>query len=87
MPRRDGMGPEGLGPLTGRAAGYCAGSSTPGCQNPVLGRRRLLRWPFFGRGSGEAGVLPQGSGRGLRRVPRTLGLGIGRRGRGRRGRR
>ena len=25
MPRGDGTGPRGLGPMTGRAAGYCAG--------------------------------------------------------------
>ncbi|MGI6097596.1 MAG: DUF5320 domain-containing protein, partial [Dethiobacteria bacterium] len=25
MPRGDGSGPAGMGPMTGRAAGYCAG--------------------------------------------------------------
>jgi hypothetical protein len=30
MPRGDGTGPGGLGPMTGRAAGYCAGYSVPG---------------------------------------------------------
>ncbi|NLG67487.1 MAG: DUF5320 domain-containing protein, partial [Actinobacteria bacterium] len=25
MPRGDGTGPEGMGPMTGRGAGYCAG--------------------------------------------------------------
>ncbi len=30
MPRGDGTGPDGLGPKTGRAQGYCAGYSSPG---------------------------------------------------------
>jgi hypothetical protein len=30
MPGGDGTGPAGLGPMTGRAAGYCAGSAAPG---------------------------------------------------------
>ena len=28
MPGRDGTGPMGMGPLTGRGAGFCAGSAT-----------------------------------------------------------
>ncbi len=34
MPRGDGTGPSGMGPMTGRAAGYCAGYATPGFGNP-----------------------------------------------------
>ncbi|NLE41695.1 MAG: DUF5320 domain-containing protein [Lentisphaerae bacterium] len=30
MPRGDGTGPRGLGPRTGRAAGFCAGNTVPG---------------------------------------------------------
>ena len=30
MPGGDGTGPAGMGPMTGRAAGYCAGSAAPG---------------------------------------------------------
>ena len=30
MPRGDGTGPQGQGPLTGRGAGYCAGYAVPG---------------------------------------------------------
>jgi len=37
MPRGDGTGPAGLGPMTGRAAGYCAGYPVPGYMNPVPG--------------------------------------------------
>jgi len=43
MPRGDGTGPLGLGPMTGRGAGYCAGYSVPGCMNPGI---------RFGRGLG-----------------------------------
>jgi len=37
MPRADGTGPMGMGAMTGRAAGYCAGSRVPGYANPVPG--------------------------------------------------
>ena len=33
MPRGNRTGPEGMGPMTGRAAGYCAGYSVPGYAN------------------------------------------------------
>jgi len=38
MPRGDRMGPMGFGPMTGRAAGFCAGYGVPGYMNPVPGR-------------------------------------------------
>lgn len=38
MPRGDGMGPAGMGPMTGRAAGYCTGYSMPGFMNSYGGR-------------------------------------------------
>jgi len=37
MPRGDGTGPAGMGPMTGRAAGYCAGYGMPGYMNPTPG--------------------------------------------------
>jgi hypothetical protein len=37
MPRGDGTGPAGMGPMTGRAAGFYAGYSVPGYMNPVGG--------------------------------------------------
>lgn len=46
MPFGDGTGPMGLGPMTGRRMGYCAGFSTPGFMNPYFGRG------FWGRGFG-----------------------------------
>ena len=48
MPGGDGTGPIGMGPMTGRAAGYCAGHSVPGYANPAPGRG-------FGRGFGGRG--------------------------------
>jgi hypothetical protein len=42
MPRGDGTGPRGTGPMSGRAAGYCAGYGRPGFANPGFGRGRGL---------------------------------------------
>ena len=55
MPRGDGTGPGGMGPMTGRSAGYCAGYSVPGYMNPVGGRGMGMGWGRgrgFGRGFG-----------------------------------
>ena len=49
MPGGDGTGPAGMGPMTGRAAGYCAGYPVPGYMNPIAGRG------FWGRGRGGGG--------------------------------
>ena len=57
MPGGDGTGPGGVGPMTGRAAGYCAGYPMPGFMNPILGRGF-----GFGRGRG----FGRGLGRGFR---------------------
>ena len=38
MPGGDRTGPTGMGPMTGRAAGYCAGLPTPGFINAPGGR-------------------------------------------------
>ena len=48
MPRGDGTGPAGMGPMTGRTAGFCAGYPVPGFTNPVGGRGY---WGW-GRGGG-----------------------------------
>ncbi len=45
MPRGDKTGPAGMGPMTGRAAGHCAGNAYPG----FSGRRGFGR---MGRGRG-----------------------------------
>jgi len=52
MPRGDGTGPMGMGPMTGRAAGYCAGYPMPGFANPIWGRGY---GPGRGRGFGRGG--------------------------------
>ena len=49
MPRGDGTGPAGQGPMTGRATGFCAGYEVPGSANSVPGRG------FGGRGRGGRG--------------------------------
>ena len=59
MPRGDKKGPAGLGPLTGRRMGYCAGN-TNSESNSGIG---------FGRGmrNGNGRGFNQGSGRGFGR--------------------
>ena len=51
MPGGDGTGPMGRGPMTGRAAGLCAGYPNPGyATNPGYGRGYGRGW---GRGVGR----------------------------------
>ena len=52
MPRGDRTGPWGAGPMTGRAAGYCAGYPVPGYMNPPVGYGRGWRHGH-GRGWGR----------------------------------
>ena len=63
MPRGDGTGPRGLGPMTGRAAGYCAGYSVPGYMDPSVGRSGL----GFGYGRRMGRGMGRGYGRGMGR--------------------
>ena len=65
MPRGDGTGPAGMGPMTGRGAGYCAGYSVPGYMNPYGGR-------YFGAGRAYGGGF--GRGRGYRNQYYATGL-------------
>ena len=60
MPWGDGTGPAGLGPMTGRGAGYCAGYNVPGYLNPTV--------PGWGWGGGW------GRGRGYRHWYYATGL-------------
>ncbi|RJP22143.1 MAG: hypothetical protein C4520_08710 [Candidatus Abyssobacteria bacterium SURF_5] len=55
MPRGDGTGPMGAGPMTGRAAGYCAGYGVPGSMNPAFPGAGRGRGGFWGRGGGGRG--------------------------------
>ena len=71
MPFGDGTGPMGMGPITGRGAGYCAGFNMPGYANSMPRRMGL------GRGTGR------GMGRGRRFMPGVPYQGFGYRGFGR----
>ena len=66
MPFGDRTGPMGLGPMTGRGAGFCAGFGTPGFASPMPGypyhygyARLAPVWPRWGLGFGR------GRGRGF----------------------
>ncbi|HQO74466.1 MAG TPA: DUF5320 domain-containing protein, partial [Candidatus Marinimicrobia bacterium] len=61
MPRGDGTGPARIGPMTGRAAGFCAGYNVPGYANPYVGR-------------GFGGGMGRGRGRGFRHWFYATGL-------------
>jgi len=65
MPGGDGTGPLGLGPMTGRAAGFCAGYPVPGYLNPVPGRGRGWFWGGRGLRRGFRGGFGRGFGRGF----------------------
>ncbi|MHA1672242.1 MAG: DUF5320 domain-containing protein [Promethearchaeota archaeon] len=66
MPGGDRRGPNGLGPMTGRRAGYCAGNPQPGYLYPSDG-------VYYGGGRGMGG---RGYGRGM--GGRGYGRGYGR---------
>lgn len=65
MPLGDRTGPMGMGAMSGRAAGYCAGFGMPGYANPVPGRGFGMG---FGRGRGAWGRGFGGGGRGWRHM-------------------
>ena len=64
MPRGDGTGPMGMGPLTGRRMGNCAGAGYSGY---ACGGGR-----FFGRGFG----MGRGMGRGFWGIAPVFGGGV-----------
>ena len=66
MPGRNGTGPVGAGPMTGRAMGFCVGTEVSGYANPIGGRgcgmgrgRGLGRGRGFARGFGWPGAAAQ----------------------------
>jgi len=59
MPAGDRTGPSGMGPMTGRGAGYCGGYDAPGYASPVPGRGFGMGW-----GRGWGGGWGRGGGRG-----------------------
>ncbi|MCK4450947.1 MAG: DUF5320 domain-containing protein, partial [Anaerolineae bacterium] len=68
MPAGDRTGPMGMGPMTGRAAGFCAGYDAPGYVNAIPGRG------FWGRGWRGGGRGWGGGGRGWRHMYYATGL-------------
>jgi len=70
MPAGDRTGPEGMGPRSGRGAGYCAGYGMPGYENLAFARgyhrgrmaggRRFRRWQRYPMrmGWGGPGFFP-----------------------------
>ena len=70
MPRGNKTGPDGMGSMTGRGAGFCSGSGMPGYQNQYGGRGQGLgRGNRFagGMGYGHAYGPGAGYGRGMAR--------------------
>ncbi|MGA2062496.1 MAG: DUF5320 domain-containing protein [Thermoguttaceae bacterium] len=63
MPRGDGTGPMGMGPMTGRGAGFCGGNGAAGFMN------RSAKLGGFGRCRGG-----RGGGRGRRNMFYATGL-------------
>ena len=68
MPRGDSTGPMGMGAMTGRQAGYCAGYNMPGYLNNAGGRG-------MGMGFGRGANLGRGGG-GFRRRSRFFATGM-----------
>ncbi len=68
MPGGNGTGPQGMGPMTGRAMGYCTGNSMPGYTNSGVGYNGC----GFGRGRGRG--MGGGAGRGFRNQFFATGL-------------
>jgi len=89
MPFGDRTGPAGMGPMTGRAAGFCAGYPAPGYRNPGGIRGYFLPYSMspYGYGRGYATASTGWLGRWFRRgIGFAQGFGLGRGRRGGRGR-
>jgi len=69
MPWGDRTGPMGMGPMTGRGAGRCAGYAGPGFLNPGPG------WGSYGWGRGRGRGRGFGGGGGFGRRFRAGGFG------------
>ncbi len=50
MPFGDGAGPMGMGPMTGRGAGYCGGYGRPRFANPAFGPAGGYGYGYRGHG-------------------------------------
>ncbi len=73
MPWGDGTGPMGMGPMTGRGAGFCAGYGVPGYMNPIPGGGFGYPGAYYGGATalGTAGRYP------LSMAPYGYGAGYG----------
>jgi len=65
MPFGDGTGPAGLGPMTGKAAGFCAGYPVPGYMNPAVGRAGFYGPGMPAFGAYGTGLYGYGAGYGM----------------------
>ncbi|MDX9800141.1 MAG: DUF5320 domain-containing protein [Spirochaetia bacterium] len=78
MPGGDRTGPMGAGAITGRGAGFCAGTGMPGYANPqnrtFRGRGRGFFNPSGSYGSGFGAGFGRGLGRGF--FARGMGRGF-----------
>ena len=80
MPRFDGTGPQGQGPMTGRAQGYCA-LQVPDSGQPSYGYAGIQgapvrldpsnAWPMAGVGTGRGFLRGRGRGAGRGRGRRS----------------
>ena len=84
MPFGDRTGPAGLGPMTGRVAGFCAGYPVPGYMNPAVGRAGFYGAAAPAVGPYGAGAYGYGAGYGMPyggwgnpRLRRGFGFGRG----------
>ena len=68
MPRGNSKGPMGMGPMTGRQAGYCAGNDMPGYANTAGGRGLGMGFGCRAHSGGRGG--------GFRRRNRFLAAGM-----------
>jgi hypothetical protein len=64
MPRGDRTGPQGMGPRTGRAMGYCSGYDAPGYMNPGPGGGGRFAGGGLGMARGRGRAMP-GYGMGM----------------------
>ena len=83
MPRFDGTGPRGAGPMSGRGEGYCV-VELPGAGRPVQGYAGLQATPVGLEALADWRQLRRpGSSRGASGPTRVFRRGLGLRGRGR----
>ena len=60
MPGGNRTGPLGMGPMTGRGAGYCAGYNVPGYMNPNTGFGSGGGGAYYGVAFPTYGAMPYG---------------------------